>query len=596
MKIFNAISFFAAVVFVLVIQFPADAKIINVANGSYSAVSSAVASASPGDAVMIPAGTYTWTQQLVVKGVSLIGAGTNLTVIVDEIPRTGSGVPMFIVTTTTKLTEISQLQIAGGVVNTTYNYNGEISISGDAPSCWRIDHVFFNGDYGKNIVSYGDPYAVVDHCEFTMRGISVTVYSDGYGDTNWARSPSYGGTNMLYVESCLFTNIVGYPAATMDGDAGARVVFRDNVILNDFWANHGTESGQRYRSMRSYEIYNNNFTYTGAYPFTWAIQIRGGTGVIFNNTAKGYNNLAGMFYYRAGEAFVPWGGMTGNNTWDTNDGVLYLTGTNSGATGPNLTVSGANWQINQWVGYTVNDTNNGKFSIITSNSANTIMVYPSKDFGPMTFSNGNHFAIYRCEAGIDQTGRGSGDLLQGDGIPYGPMANMSIGGTNWPRQVSESLYCWNNTLNGATAGGESDYPNIKSGRDYINGTTKPGYTPLTYPHPLTFVTYTNTTSSGTTTNTGTGGTTTNTGTGTTTNTGTGGTTTNTGTGGTTTNTGTGGTTTNTGTGGTTTNTGTGGTSTNKGTGGTTTNTGTGGTTNTGGTNKLAPPSGLHVIP
>jgi hypothetical protein len=487
----NTVKFYLSLVtttFFLAIPFSGSAKIINITSGSYSAVSSAVASASPGDAVVLPAGTNTWSQQLVLNGVSLIGAGTNSTIIVDEVPRAGSGVPLIAVNATNQLTEISQLQIAAGVTNTSYNYNGEISIVGDSPACWRVDHVFFNGPYAKALISYGTPFAVVDHCLFVMRAEGVIAYADGYGDASWASPPNYGSSNMMYVENCTFTNIVGYPAGVVDGDAGSRIVFRNNVVLNDFWANHGTESSQRYRSMRAFEIYNNSFTDNNN--FTWAIQLRGGTGVIFSNTAAGYGNVCGMFYYRVGEAFVPWGGMTGNNSWDTNDGVTYLTGTNSGATGTTLTVNNANWQANQWVGYSVDDTNNGEYSIITANSANTITVMPSKDFGPMMFTNGDHFAIYRCEAGIDQVGRGSGDLLSGVGEPYGPMSNTAIGGTNWPREVSEPLYLWGNTLNGTVTGGESDYPNIQSGRDFINGTVKPGYTPYTYPHPLTLVSFT----------------------------------------------------------------------------------------------------------
>ena len=86
-------------------------------------------------------------------------------------------------------------------------------------------------------------------------------------------------------------------------------------------------------------------------------------------------------------------------------------------------------------------------------------------------------------------------MLSGVGVPYGSMENVALGGTNWPRQVSEPLYIWGYTLNGTVTGGESDYPNIQSGRDFINGTVKPGYTPYTYPHPLTVVSNTSTNTS-----------------------------------------------------------------------------------------------------
>lgn len=441
---------------------------------------------------MIPAGTNTWSQQVVLSGVSLIGSGSNSTVIIDEASRANNGLPLIQIAGTSQLTEVSQLQIAAGVTNTQYNYNGEISVYGDLPACWRIDHVFFNGPYGKAIISYGNPFAVVDHCVFLMRAEGVLNYGDGYGDANWSSPPDYGGSNMVYVENCLFTNIVGYPAGVIDGDAGARIVFRNNVVLNDFWANHGTESGQRYRSMRLFEIYNNTFADNNN--FTWAIQLRGGTGVIFSNTATGYNNLCGMFYYRVGEAFQPWGGMTGYNPWDSNDPSMYLSGTSSGPdSSTTLTVSNVNWTANQWAGFTVTDTNSGQFGMIVGNTGNTISVMPSKDFGPMVFNNGDHFTIYRAEIGLDQVGRGSGDLIQGDGPPWGSIEDVALNLIGWPREVSEPLYCWGNTLNGSTAGAETDYPNIQPGRDFINGTAKPGYVPLTYPHPLTLGTnsYTN---------------------------------------------------------------------------------------------------------
>ena len=474
----------------LLSRLPGHAAIIKAASISYTDVNNAVSKASPGDTVLIPPGTNTWSQQLLLNGVSLQGAGSNVTVIIDEVPRANNGVPLIVITAMNQLTEVTQLQITAGTTNTQYNYNGEISVSGDFPACWRIDHIFFNAPYGKAIISYGNPYAVVDHCFFVMRAEGVLNYGDGYGDTNWATPPNYGGLNMVYVENCVFTNIVGAPAGVIDGDQGGRIVFRNNVVLNDFWANHGSESSQRYRSMRLFEIYNNTFVDNNS--FTWAIQLRGGTGVIWSNMATGYNNLCGMFNYRDGESFPPWGGANGNDGWDSNDAGLFLSGTNNSTNNSTVLIeSNATWAPNQWVGYTVTDTNNGRFSVITGSTSNTISVLPSKDNGPMTFSNMDHFMVYHCEAALDQIGRGSGDLIQGDGPPYGPIANVALGGTNWPREMSEPLYVWGNTLNGAVGVAETDDPIIKPGRDFINGTAKPGYIPYTYPHPLTFVSSTN---------------------------------------------------------------------------------------------------------
>jgi hypothetical protein len=93
---------------------------------------------------------------------------------------------------------------------------------------------------------------------------------------------------------------------------------------------------------------------------------------------------------------------------------------------------------------------------------------------------------------LDQPGRGSGDLLQDNGMitnsvmPNGILntINAAIGIPSWPNQVLEGVYCWSNSLNGAHSEESSVYPEIQQGRDFYNDTPKPGYTPFVYPHPL----------------------------------------------------------------------------------------------------------------
>lgn len=82
----------------------------------------------------------------------------------------------------------------------------------------------------------------------------------------------------------------------------------------------------------------------------------------------------------------------------------------------------------------------------------------------------------------DQMGRGKDLSLWTTASPY-------------PKQESEPVYLWGNTHNGApakvtvincastiVAGGSCAH--LQTGRDFIEGTPKPGYTPFTYPHPL----------------------------------------------------------------------------------------------------------------
>ncbi len=490
---------------------PADAKLINAVSGLFSDISNALANASAGDVVLLPPGTNVMTQTLNLYGVSLIGAGTNKTVLIDEENRSVSAQVINLYATAGHLTEIANLQLMGGVTNTSINYYGAIACYGTTNTSWRVDNVDFNGLYAKGICTYGNSFSVIDHNVFYERSISVSagnyIPGDSEGDESYAYPPTYGpnSANVLYVEDNYFTNIVGYVASVgaCDGNTGARMVFRYNTVWNDLFNNHGTETGGRDRSERSFEIYGNTFNYSASapgYPCFAAALIRGGSGVIFSNACNGYNALVALRSFRYTTSFYgewePFGGATGIDPWDSNSPTLYLSGTSSGPNGASyLQVTGADWATNQWYGYTVLDTNNGLFSVITSNTTNTIYYIGSDTASasiiagsPLTFNTGDAFQIHLVYAALDQPGRGSGDLLRDNG--QSPVNDYLItidtltGTQSWPNEALEPIYCWGNTLNGAPAAMTSSYPQIQAGRDFYNNTPKPGYTPYVYPHPL----------------------------------------------------------------------------------------------------------------
>jgi hypothetical protein len=488
-----------------------SAATINVTNLLFSTVSAAVALAAPGDVVQLPVGTNIWTQGLSISGITVKGAGTNKTVIIDEVSRNNGGGQLFTLNGMAgKLTELSNLQLCGGVTNTSINYYGTIACSGSSNTSWRVDNIIFNRLYAKNICTYGNSCSVIDHNVFYEKSIAIEDNSyfqnDGFGDQSYAWPPTYGlnSSNVLYIEDNYFTNTVGYVASVgvCDGEGGARVVFRHNTVWNDLFNNHGTESGGRLRSERSFEIYNNSFNFSPsspAYPGYAIAMIRGGSGVIYSNTCTGYNLIVALRNYRYTTSFCgqwsPFCGANGITSWDSNSPILYLSGTNSSPSGSAyLQVTGANWTNNQWYGYTLLNTNSGLFSVITSNTSNK-MYYIGSDSASasivpgtvMTFNSGDHFQLHLVYAALDQPGRGSGDLLRDNGQDsFGKLItiNTVTGTSSWPRQVLEPIYCWSNILNGAPASIISDYPTLQSGRDFYNNTPKPGYTPYTYPHPL----------------------------------------------------------------------------------------------------------------
>ena len=469
--------------------YPAQATTNVAASVSFADVSAAINNSAPGDTVIIPPGTAAWNAPMTLAGVSLLGSGTNQTIITDNLDRNANPQsPLIFLHTSTNYFEIGNFQLVPG--NTTKNWHGILASDMTGPC--RIHHIFFNQVNDKNIMLYAANHTLIDHCCFYLSANEgVLVHDVGYGDASWASPMIYGQQNVPCIEDCVFTNVLTSPSsAALDAEAGARVLFRYNTVLNNLWANHGTESGARLRGCRSFEIYSNTFATDPTWSFPYAMSIRSGSGVIFGNTVTGVKYLTGIVNYRNGERFDPWGGADGYSPWDNVLATNVISGTH---TGPNnvtyLQVNNANWTVNQWVGYTVVNFDfsgtNWNFSTVYSNNATQIYFNPAKDYGYMTFSGGQRFQLNQIYPMLDQPGVGSGDLIVGDQQPWGPNPTVAgFGVPKWPRQVSDPIYAWGNSLNGAPGTIGSDFPNVKEGREFFNDIPKPGYQPLQYPHPL----------------------------------------------------------------------------------------------------------------
>jgi hypothetical protein len=209
-------------------------------------------------------------------------------------------------------------------------------------------------------------------------------------------------------------------------------VFRYNTLK---WANigwHGTE-GSRQRGMRTIEVYNNSFYYDDQDPhnpgsaqygiiFT-GILWRSGSGVVWGNT------------------FTSGGGQTGFHDMML---VTYYRNHDCGG---------------------VNEANP------FGNADGT---------NPWDQNAGSHGYV-----AIDNTGWGKClDQVRGD-TPI----NQRTGTAAWPRNQMEGVYEWNNSWSpvpqnqGDKVGIQCD--SVAIGREVFPDTQMPGYTPYTYPHPLT---------------------------------------------------------------------------------------------------------------
>ncbi len=223
---------------------------IPAASAAFPDVQRAVNQASAGDTVTVPSGTYTWTSQLVITyGITLQGAGTNVTVITSTLN------PALLINNRGNAeARVTGFTFDGGGAQTF----GPVQLTGNLI---RLDSCSFT-NCGLFSLYSSDAFGVIDHCIFQEKDAGIYVQNPSYGgqsngDGSWTDGDNFGTTNFMYIEDCAFYG-VGQMGA-MDGCAGARWVFRHNYVTNDVLVAHGTDSTQRARGTRAIEIYNNTF-------------------------------------------------------------------------------------------------------------------------------------------------------------------------------------------------------------------------------------------------------------------------------------------------------------------------------------------------
>lgn len=256
-----------------------------------------------------------------------------------------------------------------------------------------------------------------------------------YDETAWATPSFWGaldttGTHAVYIETSDFHAFLG----TSDNDEGGRVVLRYNVYDSAGIGSHGADTGPI--GMRTLEWYNN-------------------TGV-FDPYGDGTTFPMNQWFYARGGSFVIY-----NNT------LPALTSTDFGTKSDvNMTVM--NLQRNAG---------------------------PNPCWGQGTSGGADHYAPRQIGIGhVTGTGTDGKGQSTYSAASYGFSATEYVGDP-------EPAYIWGNSRVPLGNTGTSDYGltqtnSCSSGdttanyivlnRDYFNGSTaKPGYSPYTYPHPLT---------------------------------------------------------------------------------------------------------------
>jgi len=240
----------------------ANATTINATSCSQSDVSSAISAASNGDTVMVPAGNCSWDTSSVTvpKAIILQGEGVDST----NITLAGGAVSVEAAAT---IRAFAFLNTSG----VTLSFSGEgFRFTGNT---WTTSDTSHTGQI------YISAYGLVDNNTFEKgAGTNEMLFIRGPTDS-WQTDSSMGGADNVFIENNTFTDS-GYP----DANSNARVVFRYNTITGAIkFDAHGKCTNTPHRSARHYEIYNNEWTVGTVNQRL--MELRGGTGRVFNNTA-----------------------------------------------------------------------------------------------------------------------------------------------------------------------------------------------------------------------------------------------------------------------------------------------------------------------
>jgi hypothetical protein len=472
------------------------------------------ATASSGDTITIPAGSFSWTHQVpLTKGVKIQGAGSGRVVASSWTHNTvGTGTKTFAIQlgvagvlpsiangTTLRVWHMTQDKDADYMLGTVTSFvagslvmNITSSAGGGTHALWlfategltivkhnagdtvlipmtegvaaspEISGIQFTGENGGRFISWnytasGQPIRIHD-CWFNQNVEGTTAIDNLSTDrgiiwncsvtrTFWAQSNSQffhsapnartevwyalstmgtadtDGKSNIYIEDCDFHGSMG----STDFDSNTKCVFRYNLCDHDGVGSHGCDTSTF--GNRHWEIYNNRFTYGDvddgdALNLINFFQLRGGTGVITDN---------------------------------------YLDDINSGAWGPKNEYQFGVYSLGRW----------HPGNIAYSSDDGGAVEYPAPR--QVFFGNLTGAGI----SAVDGQGQATRDgVTVGESEPghiwdnTGPGGTISITTDGTPGVVNQY---------GNTPDDPSDY--VQVNRDYFLS-AKPGYTKLTYPHPL----------------------------------------------------------------------------------------------------------------
>jgi hypothetical protein len=275
-------------------------------NGTQADVQAAC-SAAPDNGnvtVVIPNGTYSWSGTLTItKSLTLAGA-SSAGVVIQNANATKAMITA--VSSANGNINIYWLKIVQVVNNGGSSSAGQLACDRTEPSSYTVlvhDCTFDTTTYftyaiwvfANGVIFWNDNFPATGGGATNLTGISFTCYKYGF-TSSWNTPDSYGtqdatGRMNSYVENCSFANGASYAC---DFDDNSRVVWRYNTMQDAMCGGHGQDTAG-YGS-RQFEIYDNKFNLTSGNPKNmncW-VSLRGGSGVVFNNSMQDIPNKTGV--------------------------------------------------------------------------------------------------------------------------------------------------------------------------------------------------------------------------------------------------------------------------------------------------------------
>ena len=274
-------------ILLLLFAIPVSATTRTAATCQGSAVNTTIGQSSPGDTVIVPAGTSCdWTVGVSFSGITVKGAGKSAT--------TGTVVTGGMATLTKHATQLTFLDGFRFTANDTH-----FTVNGAASSRMAVigDSYFANNNSGT-VAAINANGVLIFNSDFVVSAGEGAPGADIlplHPNEDWSQPPTFGindvqgpvgGERNIYFEDDTFTNVF---ETAPDSDEGARFVTRHNTYTDSSIVFHGgtdliPENDSSAYGHRHYEIYNNIFSRSDINQdinkWIWS---RGGTGVIANN-------------------------------------------------------------------------------------------------------------------------------------------------------------------------------------------------------------------------------------------------------------------------------------------------------------------------